>query len=250
LPKDLFLEAVEHLVRIDREWIPPGEGSLYLYVFMFADEVALGARPASEYVFCALACPSGAYFGRVNRSLKVWVSEKYSRAAPGGTGAAKCAGNYAGSFAAGAEANAHGCDQAVFLDATERRWVEESGAMNIFFAMSDGSLLTPPTNGNILPGITRATIITLARDRGIRVDESNYSFESWKTDASSGRLREVFGCGTAVVVTGISEVHYPGGSFCIGGGVTGEISGKFREQLTNIHHGRDNRSREWLRIVA
>ena len=151
IPEALFLEAVEPLVRFDRDWIPAGEGSLYLRPFMFASEAFLGVRPANSYTFCVIASPVGAYFKGGEKPITVWISDTYSRAAPGGTGAAKCGGNYAASLIAQAEATRRGCDQVVFLDAAEHRWVEELGGMNIFFVMEDGRLVTPPL-GTILPG--------------------------------------------------------------------------------------------------
>ena len=154
LPEAVFIEAVEQLVRIDSAWIPGGEGSLYLRPFMIASEVFLGVKPSAEYIFAVIASPVGSYFKGGPAPVSIWVSENYTRAAIGGTGAVKCGGNYAASLRAQAEAIDHGCDQVVFLDAVERRYVEELGGMNVFFVFDDGSLLTPPL-GTILPGITR-----------------------------------------------------------------------------------------------
>ncbi|AGH51162.1 MULTISPECIES: branched-chain amino acid aminotransferase [Sphingomonadales] len=246
VPEELFLAAIESLVEIDRGWIPGGEGSLYLRPFMFASEPFLGVRPASEYIFCVIACPVGAYFKGGAKPVTLWVSDDYTRAAPGGTGAAKCGGNYAASLVAQAEASRHGCDQVVFLDAAEHRWVEELGGMNIFFAMDDGSLVTPPL-GTILPGITRKSLITLARDAGIVVQEQPYSFDQWQADAASGRLREAFACGTAAVVAAIGEVRHAGGSFLIGDGGTGPLTTRLREELVGIQRGTLADTRGWLR---
>src|SRR5712672_4845851 len=174
LPENLFLEAVDQLVSIDRDWIPGGDGSLYIRPFMFANETFLGVKPSSEYLFIVIASSVGAYFKSATDAVSVWVSPDYTRAAPGGTGAAKCGGNYAASLLAQAEATQHGCDQVVFLDAVEQRWVEELGGMNIFFVFDDGSMTTPPLGGTILPGITRASIITLARKEGRTVREERY----------------------------------------------------------------------------
>ncbi|MDB5611277.1 MAG: branched chain amino acid aminotransferase, partial [Bradyrhizobium sp.] len=158
LPEPVFIEAVEQLVRIDRAWIPGGEGSLYLRPFMIASEVFLGVKPSAEYIFAVIASPVGSYFKGGPAPVSIWVSESYTRAAIGGTGAVKCGGNYAASLRAQAEAIDHGCDQVVFLDAVERRYIEELGGMNVFFVFDDGSLSTPPL-GTILPGITRDSII-------------------------------------------------------------------------------------------
>jgi branched-chain amino acid aminotransferase len=251
LPEALFLQAVESLVKIDQQWIPGGEGSLYLRPFMFASETFLGVRPALEYVFCVIACPVGPYFKGGDKPLKLWVSNTYTRAARGGTGAAKCGGNYAASLVAQAEAAVHGCDQVVFLDAVEHRWVEELGGMNIFFVMDDGSIITPPLSGTILPGITRATLISLAEAAGIPVKESPYAFDQWRADATSGRLREAFACGTAAVVAGIGEVASAEGSFRIGeDSSTGPISKRLKNELVDIQRGKGSQRKEWLRIVA
>src|SRR5215475_4524905 len=201
LPEAVFVEAVEQLVRIDREWIPDGDGSLYLRPFMFANEIFLGVKPSSEYLFVVIASPVGSYFKSKDSAVSVWVSQDLTRAAPGGTGAAKCGGNYAASLLAQLEAAKQGCEQVVFLDAVERRWIEELGGMNIFFVFDDGSMQTQPLGGTILPGITRDSIITVANDMGIEVREEPYAFSQWREDAASGRLRETFACGTAAVLT-------------------------------------------------
>ena len=250
LPEQAFIEAVESLVRTDRDWIPDGEGSLYLRPFMFSDEVFLGVRPAAHYIFCVIASPVGPYFKGGDKPVTIWVSDNYTRAAPGGTGAAKCGGNYAGSLIAQAEAIRQGCDQVVFLDAAERRWVEELGGMNVFFVMEDGSIITPPL-GTILPGITRASLIELARADGVKVEEKPYSFDEWKADAESGRLREVFACGTAAVVAAIGTVRYRGGEFTIGDGMTtGPVTQKLRSALVGIQRGESNDERGWIRKVG
>ena len=144
LPEEIFLEAVNQLVSIDRDWIPDGDGSLYIRPFMFANEIFLGVKPSSNYLFSVIASSVGSYFKSGADAVSLWVSQEFTRAAPGGTGAAKCGGNYAASLLAQAEASKHGCDQVVFLDAVERKWVEELGGMNIFFVFSDGSMSTPP----------------------------------------------------------------------------------------------------------
>jgi len=249
LPEEVFLEAVEALVDIDRAWIPGGDGSLYLRPFMFAAESFLGVRAAAEHIFCVIACPVGAYFKGGKSAVTVWVSDQYTRAAPGGTGAAKCGGNYAASLIAQTEASAKGCDQVVFLDAAEHRWIEELGGMNVFFVMDDGSLLTPPLAGTILPGITRASIIELARSEGIKVTEAPYAFESWRADAASGRVKETFACGTAAVVTAIGQVRHAGGEFTIGDGGEGEITQRIRTLLTGIQRGKEPDTFGWVRYV-
>ena len=247
LPEDIFLEAAEELVKIDADWIPSGEGSLYLRPFMFASESFLGVRPAAEYIFCVIASPAGAYFKGGKKAVTLWVSEHYTRAAKGGTGAAKCGGNYAASLVAQSEATKHGCDQVVFLDAAEHKWVEELGGMNVFFVMDDGAIVTPPLSGTIMPRITPNSIITLARAKGHEVREEPYSFAQWRDDAASGKLREAFACGTAAVVTAIGTVKSVDGDFTIGNGDGGIVTEALRTELTGIQRGTVADPAGWVR---
>lgn len=248
LPEAVFIEAIEQLVRTDRDWIPGGEGSLYLRPFMIANEVFLGVKPSAEYIFAVIASPVGSYFKGGPAPISIWVSENYTRAAVGGTGAVKCGGNYAASLRAQAEAIDRGCDQVVFLDAIERRYVEELGGMNVFFVFDDGSLATPPL-GTILPGITRDSIITLAKDSGTPVREEPYTIDQWRTDAASGRLREAFACGTAAVVSPIGKVCSAHGDFTINGGAAGPVAMAFRKKLVDIQYGRATDPHKWTRKV-
>jgi branched-chain amino acid aminotransferase len=248
LSEAVFIEAVEQLVRIDSAWIPGGEGSLYLRPFMIASEVFLGVKPSAEYIFAVIASPVGSYFKGGPAPVSIWVSENYTRAAIGGTGAVKCGGNYAASLRAQAEAIEHGCDQVVFLDAVERRYVEELGGMNIFFVFDDGSLSTPAL-GTILPGITRDSIIALARDAGTPVREEAYTIEQWRKDAASGRLKEAFACGTAAVISPIGKVCSTSDDFLISGGAAGPVAMGFRKQLVDIQYGRATDPHDWIRKV-
>jgi branched-chain amino acid aminotransferase len=247
LPEPIFVEAVRQLVLADRDWIPdaPG-GSLYLRPFMISSEVFLGVKPSANYLFMVIASPVGSYFKGKSQSVSVWISDRYTRAAHGGTGDAKCGGNYAASLLAQSEAVANGCDQVVFLDAAERRWVEELGGMNVFFVFDDGSLATPPLNGSILPGITRDSVITLARASGMSVREEPYAIDQWRADAASGRLREVFACGTAAVITPIGTVRGREGSFTIAEGEVGPVSKSLRGMLVDLQRGRAPDPHGWL----
>ena len=251
LPEELFLESLRALVRADKAWIPEEpEGALYLRPFMFASESFLGVRPADEYLYAVVASPVGAYFKGGAPAVTLWVTRDYSRAAPGGTGEAKCGGNYAASLAAQAEATRQGCDQVVFLDAVERRWVEELGGMNIFFVFDDGSLATPPLGGTILAGITRDSILRLAGDMGLEAREEPYSFEQWRADATSGRLAEAFACGTAAVVTPIGAVKSADGGFSIGGGTPGPLTRRIRAALVAIQRGEAADPHGWVEELA
>jgi branched-chain amino acid aminotransferase len=250
MPEDLFVKAVEELVRIDSAWVPGGDASLYLRPFMFANEAFLGVRPALEYIFCVIASPVGAYFKGGSKAVTLWVETDYTRAAAGGTGAAKCGGNYAASLVAQAEAAKHQCDQVVFLDAAEHKWVEELGGMNVFFSMNDGTVVTPPLGGTILPGITRNSIITLARERGLKVEERPYSFAEWQADVKSGRMQEAFACGTAAVLAGIGTVRHAGGEFKVGDGQTGSLTTALREELVSLQRGMTNDERGWTHRVT
>ncbi|CAN5686090.1 branched-chain amino acid aminotransferase [soil metagenome] len=249
LPEALFLEACDLLVRTDRDWIPDGDGSLYLRPFMFANEIFLGVKPSSDYLFIVIASSVGSYFKTDAPAVSLWVSQEFTRAAPGGTGAAKCGGNYASSLLAQAEATRHGCDQLVFLDAVEQKWVEELGGMNIFFVFDDGSMVTPPLGGTILPGITRSSLLTLAQDKGIKVREERYSIDQWRADSASGRLREAFAFGTAAVVTPIGTVRSTTGEFTIGNGGSGAKTEELKTALVGIQRGRTADKHGWIHKV-
>jgi len=247
MPEDLFVDSVRRLVEADREWLPPIEGgSLYLRPFMFASEVFLGVRPAKEYKYVVIASPAGNYFKSGSPAVSIWVSEGYTRAAPGGTGAAKCGGNYAASLVPQAEAIAKGHDQVVFLDAVENKWIEELGGMNLYFVFEDGTLLTPPLSGTILPGITRDSILTLARDEGLTVREERYGIDQWRADAQSGRLTETFACGTAAVVTPVGQVASRSGTFTIGSGGPGQTTVKLKDRLVAIQRGEAPDPHGWV----
>jgi len=246
LPEEVFVEAVRQIVAVDRDWFPSVEGgSLYLRPFMIATEAFLGVRPAKRYKFLVIAMPAGNYFKSGAPAVSIWVSD-YTRAAPGGTGAAKCGGNYAASLVPQAEAIERGHDQVVFLDAAEHRWIEELGGMNLFFVMNDGSLITPPLTGTILPGITRSSILTLAREEGLTVREERYALDQWRDDAASGKLVETFACGTAAVVTPVGKVAGREVDFTIGSGGPGQLTGKLKARLVAIQRGEAPDTHGWV----
>ncbi|GAA1750331.1 branched-chain amino acid aminotransferase [Luedemannella helvata] len=250
LSDDLFLGSIRELVQVDRDWVPTDpEGSLYLRPFMFASEVFLGVRPALEYLYCLIASPVGSYFAGGVKPATMWVSTEYTRAAPGGTGAAKCGGNYAASLVAQAEAIEQGCDQVVFLDTREQKYIDELGGMNIVFVLDDGTLVTPPLTGTILPGITRDSVLTLARDEGRAVQERPVSVDEWREGARSGRIRETFACGTAAVITPVGAVKSRDYEFSIGGGEPGPVTMALRERLVNIQRGNAEDPYGWVQRI-
>jgi branched-chain amino acid aminotransferase len=251
LPESLFLESCRALITADAAWFPPVEGgSIYLRPFMFASEVFLGVKPASEYLYLVIATAAGNYFKSGTPAVKLLVSEVDSRAAPGGTGAAKCGGNYAASLRAQADAIARGFDQVVFLDAAERRWIEELGGMNLFFVFTDGTLLTPPLDGTILPGITRDSLLVLAREEGLVVREDRYAMDQWRADAQSGRLVESFACGTAAVVTPVGSVTGSDYSFTIGSGGPGQLTHRLKQRLVDIQRGQAPDPHGWVQRIG
>jgi branched-chain amino acid aminotransferase len=254
LPEELFLGAIEALVRQDAAWVPDDpEKSLYLRPFMFATETGLGVnRPAGEYLFMLIASPAGSYFSGGVKPVKVWLCEDYVRAAPGGTGEAKCAGNYAASFMAQAQAVAEGCDQVCWLDAIERKFVEEMGSNNMFFVYGSGEqarLFTPELSGSLLPGITRDSLLRAAADLGIPADEGRISVEQWRQDALSGAMTESFGCGTAAVVTPIGSVKSKGDTFAIADGIPGPVTLRLREHLLGVQRGAIEDKYGWLQKI-
>jgi branched-chain amino acid aminotransferase len=243
LPEDIFLGSIRELIAVDERWVPTRQGdSLYLRPFMISTEPALGVNhPANEYLYSLIASPAGSYFAGGVKPVSVWLSTEYVRAAPaGGTGSAKCAGNYAASFAAQVQAVDNGCDQVVWLDAVERRWVEEMGGMNLFFVFGSGAdarLVTPALTGSLLPGITRDSLLRVAADFGHPVEERRISVEEWEKSAASGELTEAFACGTAAVITPVGRVKHTDGEFTVAAGEPGELTMKLREELTGIQEG-------------
>jgi branched-chain amino acid aminotransferase len=238
LPTETFIAACDALVKQDKAWVPAhgGEQTLYLRPFMFASEIGLGVKPANEYIFLVIASPAGAYFPGGVKPVSVWLSEEYVRAVRGGTGAAKTGGNYAASLVAQAEAQEHGCDQVVWLDAIERRWVEEMGGMNLYFVYGD-RIVTPELSGSLLPGITRDSLLRIARDLGYEATEGRISTEDWKRDTENGSLTEVFACGTAAALTPVGSVKSARANWTQGDGQPGEVTMKLRRALLDIQRG-------------
>ena len=251
VPESLFLDAVSALVSADRDWVPTHAGeSLYLRPLEFALDPFLGVRPSREYQFLLFASPAGTYFPGGVQPVTVWLSTEYTRAAPGGTGEAKCAGNYAASLVAQAQAAEQGCDQVVWLDAVEHRYVEEMGGMNLYFVMTDGRLVTPALTGTLLPGVTRDSILQLGKDIGLDVEERRISTDEWESGCADGTVAEVFACGTAAVVTPVGTVKHAGGSFDVADAQPGAVTLKVREALLGIQHGTASDPHGWMHTVA
>ena len=251
LPEADFVESLKSLVRVDQAWVPDAGGSeksLYLRPFMIALEPNLAVRPSQQVRYGVIASPAGPYFPGGMKPVSIWLSDNHTRAALGGTGAAKCGGNYASSLAAQAEAQANGCDQVVFLDAAERNWVEESGSMNLCLVYADGRIVTPDLNGAILDGVTRDSILTLARDLGHEVEERRIAIDEWRDGVASGAVTEVFACGTAAVVTPVGRLVWNGGE--TGTGEVGPVTQKLRTGLLDLQFGRTRDEHGWLTRLA
>jgi branched-chain amino acid aminotransferase len=250
LPEEVFLEAIDVLLDADHEWVPSApEHSLYLRPFMYADEVTLSVHPSDRVVFLLIASPSGSYFPRGVKPVTVWLSEDFTRAAPGGTGAAKTGGNYAGGLLAQAQAAAEGCDQVVWLDAHEHRWVEEMGGMNLCFVFGRGAearVMTPALTGTLLPGVTRDSLLALGRDLGYDTREGRISVDEWRAGCQDGTLTEVFACGTAAVITPVGAVKSAHGSWVVGDGGPGEVTMRLRQALVDVQRGVAPDPHEWL----
>ncbi|RNI21292.1 branched-chain amino acid aminotransferase [Flexivirga caeni] len=256
LPEADFIESLKQLTSIDKSWVPEaadgGEASLYLRPFMFASEAFLGVRPAKSVTFSVIASPAGAYFGGGGvKPVNLWISTDYARAGEGGTGNAKCGGNYASSLAGQLEGIAAGCDQAVFLDSSTHTYIEELGGMNLFLVYRDGRIVTPELTGTILEGVTRSSILELAKELGLSPEERRIPIQEWKDAAAAGELAEVFACGTAAVVTPVGELRWEGGS-CDHRreGHTDEVATRIRGTLLDIQYGRAEDTHGWLTRLA
>lgn len=243
-----FIESLKQLISVDGSWVPSAEEtSLYLRPFMIANESFLGVRAAHKVGYYLIASPAGAYFAQGVAPVKIWLTTEYSRAGKGGTGAAKCGGNYASSLLAQVEAYENGCAQVLFLDAETHTNIEELGGMNVFFVHRDGTLVTPRLTGTILEGITRESIITLAKDRGLDVQERTVNIDQWREGVASGEITEVFACGTAAVVTPIGQLLGANG-LAIGdpNAPAGELTMSLRKELTDIQYGRIEDRHGWM----
>ena len=247
LPVADFIESIRQMVAVDGDWVPSApETSLYLRPFMIANESFLGVRAAHKVGYYVIASPAGAYFTDGVAPVSIWLSTEYSRAGRGGTGAAKCGGNYAASLLPQQEAYDNGCAQVLFLDGETGTHIDELGGMNVFFVHGTDTLVTPRLTGTILEGVTRDSIMQLARDRGMTVSERDVTVDEWRDGVASGSITEVFACGTAAVVTPIAQLK--GKGFTIGDAAApaGEITMALRQELTDIQYGRLPDRHGWL----
>lgn len=250
LPEELFLQAVTDIVTKDKEWVPKDAGtSLYIRPTMLGIEPFLGVRPASEYYFYILLSPVGPYYKEGFNPIGIYVEDKLVRASAGGMGDVKTGGNYAASLYAAEIAKKKGFAQVLYLDAKEHRYVEEVGSMNVFFVYGD-HLVTPPLNGAILPGITRDSVITMCADSGLTVEERFIGIDEVLADIESGKLTEMFGTGTAAVISPVGWLQYQGKEYMFNKNHVGEVTRKLYEKLVNIQYGREKDPYGWVREVA
>jgi branched-chain amino acid aminotransferase len=247
---DLFLRAMRELILLDREWIPKSEGtSLYIRPTMIATEPALGVRAAEEYLFFIVLCAVGAYYPEGFSPTRIYVSDKYVRAAKGGVGEAKTSGNYGATLYVSQEAISRGYTQVLWLDAIERRYIEEVGTSNIFFYFDD-ELVTPPLEGTILPGITRDSVLQLAKHWGLHISERPISIEEVIDGCKSGSLKEMFATGTAAVISPVGEICYRNEDLMVGYGHVGALSQKLYDEITAIQYGRKEDPFGWRVPIA
>lgn len=246
-----FIGAIEALVRTDVAWVPSGEEtSLYLRPFMYASEPFLGVRPSLETEFLVIASPVGPYFAGGVRPVAIWVDQEYHRAGAGGTGAAKCGGNYAASLLPQQNAYDKGFEQVCFLDASTNTMIEELGGMNVVVVRADGSAVTPPVSGSILEGVTRSSILQLLVDAGHEVSEQPVSLAELRAGLEDGSVAEVFACGTAAVITPIGRLASDDFDLTVGDGGAGPVTTRIRGELTDIQYGRSTDRHGWTYRLA
>ncbi len=246
---DLVMKGMKKLILLDREWVPRSEGtSLYIRPTMLATEPHLGVRPANAYLFFIIIGPVGAYYKEGLNPVKIYVEDKYIRAAIGGTGEVKTAGNYAASLLATEEAKEKGFTQVLWLDAAERKYVEEVGTMNMFFVIDDEAI-TAPLTGSILPGITRDSVIRILKDWDVKVSERNLTIDEVIDAAKSGRLKEAFGTGTAAVISPVGQITYKGEDHIVAGGKMGELSQKLYDEIVGIQYGAKPDTHGWVERI-
>ncbi|MFV0382093.1 MAG: branched-chain amino acid aminotransferase [Breznakia sp.] len=250
IDEDMFVEALCALLKVEKDWIPEGAGTaLYLRPFCFANEVALGVHAATSYKFMIVASPVGAYYEAGVNPVKIYVEDEYVRAVKGGTGDAKCGGNYAASIIAQQKAAQKGYTQVLWLDGVHRKYVEEVGTMNALFVI-DNEIITAPLEGSVLPGITRDACMQLLSDWGYVVREEELAIDILMQYAKNGRLQEAFGTGTAAVISPIGELNYKGEIAIINNMTSGPITKRLYEILTGIQTGKLKDPHKWVMKVV
>ena len=246
IPVEDYIQAVETLVDVDRDWVPHSDGaSLYIRPFVFANDVGLGVHASKHYIFCIICAPSGAYYAEGINPVRIYVEDEYIRAAPGLTGFTKCGGNYAASLISQVKAHELGYEQTLWLDGVEHKYVEEVGSMNCFFKI-DGTVYTAPTVGTVLPGVTRMSCIELLKHWGIPVSEERLPIADVMKASHDGKLEEVFGTGTAAVISPVGELRYEGDVAHINNGEIGEVTHKLYNTLTGIQWGKLPDTKGWI----
>lgn len=238
IPEEDFLQAIKTVVKVDEAWVPTKEGtSLYIRPFIIATDPFLGVRPSDTYLFIIILSPVGAYYPEGLNPVKIWIEDEYVRAVRGGIGEAKTGGNYVASLKSQVKAHEAGYSQVLWLDGVERKYVEEVGAMNIFFKI-DGKVITPELNGSILPGVTRDSVIALCKDWGIPTEERRISIDEIYEAYQSGALQEVFGTGTAAVISPVGQLRWDEHIMQVKDGGIGPLSQKLYDTITGIQLGR------------
>lgn len=249
LPEDMFVEAVEAIVKFEQDWIPTApDTSLYIRPFMYASQPGVGVHPADSYRFIIILSPVGAYYPEGVNPVKIWVEDEFVRAVKGGTGFTKCGGNYAASIAAQVKAEQNGYTQVLWLDGVHRKYVEEVGTMNVMFLIGD-TVVTAALEGSVLPGVTRDSIIHILKDMGYKVEERDLSIDELMEAGRTGQLKEAWGTGTAAVISPIGELCYKGEKITIYDFKTGPLTQKLYDTLTGIQWGRLEDKYHWTKVV-
>ena len=249
IPEEDFVEAIKAVVKVDEDWVPEADGtSLYIRPFIIATDAFLGVAPSKTYLFVIILAPSGAYYENGLAPVGIWIEDDYVRAVRGGMGFAKTGGNYAASLAAQVKAHDDGYSQVLWLDGVERKYIEEVGAMNIFFKIS-GKIVTPVLNGSILPGITRNSVIQMCKSMGYEVEERKVSVDELIDAAHTGKLEECFGTGTAAVISPVGKLRYVDEVFTINNNEIGEVSQKLYDTLTGLQWGKCEDKFNWTTTI-
>lgn len=243
---DTIVACISELARLEREWVPAGRGTaLYVRPTIIASEAFLGVRPSNQYIFFIILSPVGSYYAEGQKPVKIWVEETQVRAAPGGLGEAKAGANYAASISAAEDAKARGYTQVLWLDALEHKWLEEVGTMNLFLRIGD-EIVTPPLEGTLLPGVTRKSVIQLLREKGLKVTERRINIDEVRRTHADGSLKEIFGTGTAAIISPVGKLGFKDGDLTVADGEPGELSRSLFEEIVSIQRGEAEDRFGWM----